>query len=41
VLLLALGWGEDDGDGVTEFHDVIDEDFDEVDAGGFEFDLTE
>ena len=41
MLLLALRRSNDDGNGVTEFHDVVDEDLDEVDAGGFEFDLAE
>ena len=39
--MLALGWSDDYRDGVTEFHDVVDEDFDEVNAGSFELDLAE
>ena len=38
---LVLLRGDEDGDGVAEFHDVVDQDFDVIGSGHFEFDLTE
>jgi hypothetical protein len=38
---LVLGRGDDERNRVTEFHDVIDKDFDEINASGLEFDLAE
>ena len=40
-LWLVLLRGDDYRDGITEFHNVIDQDFDVISAGGFEFDLAE
>lgn len=38
---LILGRGDDEGDGIAEFHDVVDKDFDVISAGNFEFNLAE
>jgi hypothetical protein len=38
---LVLGRGDDEGDRVAEFHDVVDKDFDVVSTRGLEFYLAE
>lgn len=39
--LLSLRWRKNDGNGIAQLHNVIDEDFDEVSSRCFELHLRE